>query len=309
MTGHKTPHVELVLDAQNSVGESPIWHSPTQALFWVDIVNRAVFSFLPGSGGVRQWQFPEMVGAIAHVENDRWLLAMESGIFTATLGASPQPGDLQMHLAAQHPSDAMRFNDGRCDRQGRFLVSSMVNDMSAAKKLGSLVQLSQGGAKHYFRESLIVGNGLAFSRDGNSMFLSDSHPSVQKVWRHSYDTESGIPGAPALFVDFTTLDGRPDGAAVDVDDCYWICANDGSAVYRFTPEGRLDRVIKLPVKKPSMCAFGGSNLDTLFVTSIRPNGVDLSDQPLAGGVFALDTGTQGIPEPAFRFLNDTSILN
>ncbi len=300
MTQSKMPKVELVLDAQNSVGESPIWHAPTQSLFWVDIVNQAVFSLSPNSGAIRQWQFPEMVSAIAHVESDRWLLAMESGIFAATLGSSTEPGDLQMCFAAQHPSEAMRFNDGRCDRQGRFLVSTMINDMSAAKSLGTLVQIGRGGTAHYFRQTLIVGNGLAFSGDGTTMYLSDSHPNVQQVWRHSYDIETGVPSQRELFIDFNNLDGRPDGAAVDAENCYWICANDGAAVYRFSPEGQLDRIVKMPVKKPSMCAFGGSDMDTLFVTSIRPNGVDLSDQPLAGAVFAFRPGVKGLPEPKFE---------
>ena len=93
--------------------------------------------------------------------------------------------------------------------------------------------------------------------------------------------------------------GRPDGAAVDADGCYWICSNDAGLIHRFTPDGRLDRSLAVPVKKPTMCAFGGSRLDTLFVTSIRPGG-DLSDQPLAGGVFALNPGVTGLEEPAFN---------
>ena len=91
-----------------------------------------------------------------------------------------------------------------------------------------------------------------------------------------------------------------DGATVDADGCYWICGNDAGLVHRFTPEGRLDRSLAVPVKKPAMCAFGGTNLDTLFVTSIRPDGVDLFDQPLAGGVFALRPGVTGLAEPRFR---------
>jgi sugar lactone lactonase YvrE len=86
---------------------------------------------------------------------------------------------------------------------------------------------------------------------------------------------------------------------VDADGCYWICGNDAGLVHRFTPDGRLDRSIAVPVKKPAMCAFGGANLDVLYVTSIRPDGVDLAEQPLAGGVFALQPGVQGLPEPAF----------
>jgi sugar lactone lactonase YvrE len=100
-----------------------------------------------------------------------------------------------------------------------------------------------------------------------------------------------------VFADMTYLPGRPDGAAVDQDGCYWICGNDAGLVHRFTPGGALDRSLPVPVKKPAMCAFGGPQLDTLYVTSIRPEGVDLSDQPLAGGVFALRPGTRGLPEP------------
>jgi sugar lactone lactonase YvrE len=92
--------------------------------------------------------------------------------------------------------------------------------------------------------------------------------------------------------------GRPDGAAVDADGCYWTCANDAGMLHRFTPAGELDRSVELPVKKPAMCAFGGASLETLFVTSIRPP-TAAQDQPLAGAVFALHPGVQGLPEPEF----------
>jgi sugar lactone lactonase YvrE len=122
------------------------------------------------------------------------------------------------------------------------------------------------------------------------------------IWAFDYDTASGLPSNQRLFVDMNHHAGRPDGAAVDADGCYWICGNDAGLVHRFTPQGTLDRSLAVPVKKPAMCAFGGVNLDTLFVTSIRPGGVDdsgLVDQPLAGGVFALHPGVRGVPEPKF----------
>ena len=142
---------------------------------------------------------------------------------------------------------------------------------------------------------------MAFSPDGRTMYLSDSHPNVQTVWAFDYDTETGTPSNRRVFVDMHDYPGRPDGAAVDADGCYWICGNDAGLVHRFTPEGKLDRSLAVPVKKPAMCAFGGVNLDVLFVTSIRPSGVDLSDQPVAGGVFALNPGVRGLPEPKFKF--------
>jgi sugar lactone lactonase YvrE len=131
------------------------------------------------------------------------------------------------------------------------------------------------------------------------MYLSDSHPLVQQIWAFDYDTDSGTPSNRRLFVDMNQFAGRPDGAAVDAEGCYWICANDAGLIHRFTPDGRLDRSLAVPVKKPSMCAFGGSRLDTLFVTSIRP-GDDHDEQSLAGGVFALNPGVKGLPEPQFK---------
>jgi sugar lactone lactonase YvrE len=141
---------------------------------------------------------------------------------------------------------------------------------------------------------------MAFSPDGRTMYLSDSHPSVQKIWAFDYDTSTGTPSHRRLFVDMQSLPGRPDGAAVDVDGCYWICGNDAGLVHRFTPQGKLDQSLSVPVKKPAMCAFGGPALDTLFVTTIRPSGIDLSDQPHAGAVFALRPGVQGMAEPVFN---------
>jgi sugar lactone lactonase YvrE len=132
------------------------------------------------------------------------------------------------------------------------------------------------------------------------MYLSDSHPKAQLVWVFDYDVATGTPANRRVFVDMNLHPGRPDGAAVDVDGCYWCCANDAGQLLRFTPDGRLDRSIALPVKKPAMCAFGGPKFDTLYVTSIRPqNEIDLVDQPLAGAVFALQPGVQGLPEPEF----------
>ena len=147
-------------------------------------------------------------------------------------------------------------------------------------------------------QGFITPNGLAFSPDGKTMYLSDSHPSVQMIWAFDYETETGTPSNQRVFVDMNPLPGRPDGAAVDADGCYWICGNDAGLIHRFTPEGKLDRSLAVPVKKPAMCAFGGAGLETLFVTSIRPEGIDLSDQPLAGGLFALRPGVCGLPEAA-----------
>ena len=298
-----TCQAELIVDAQNGVGESPVWRADEQALYWVDIPARKLCRWDAASAQTSHWDAPEMPACIAYLGEvggagmGCWMAGMETGVFALTLQAG---GKIQSKLMAPvtHAKLGMRFNDGRCDRQGRFLAGTMVMDMSLASPSGQVYRLDAGGKLTSLLDGLITPNGMAFSPDGKTMYLSDSHPSVQQVWAFDYDMSTGTPSNQRVFIDMNAYPGRPDGAAVDSDGCYWICGNDAGLIHRFTPEGKLDCSLAVPVKKPAMCAFGGAGLDTLFVTSIRPGGIDLSDQPLAGGLFALRPGVRGLPEPA-----------
>jgi sugar lactone lactonase YvrE len=289
---------ELILDARNATGESPVWSVRDQALYWVDIPAGRLNRWSP-DGQTQSWQAPQMVACIAADGQGGWIAGMETGLFYL------QPGDGEQLTATplvdvRHAQAGMRFNDGRCDRQGRFWAGTMLMDMAAGAVVGAMYRYQAGQQDLEAQlQGFIVPNGLGFSPDGKTLYLSDSHPSVQKIWAFDYDTDSGTPHNRRLFVDMNEHPGRPDGAAVDADGCYWICGNDAGLIHRFTPQGKLDRSLAVPVKKPAMCAFGGPDLDTLFVTSIRPGG-DLTDQPLAGGVFALRPGVKGLEEPTFR---------
>ena len=291
---------ELILDARNATGESPVWSTAEQALYWVDIPAKHLHRWSPADGKNQSWQASQMLACIAQAGNGSWIAGMENGLFAITPHAD---GRLDSRLLASvtHALPGMRFNDGRCDRQGRFWAGTMLMNMAAGAPVGAMYRYDAGqeGPLKAQLEGLTVPNGLAFSPDGKTMYLSDSHPDVQKIWAFDYDTDTGTPHDRRLFVDMAAHAGRPDGAAVDADGCYWICGNDAGQIHRFTPEGKLDRSLTVPVKKPAMCAFGGADLDTLFVTSIRPAG-DLGDQPLAGGVFALSPGVKGLAEPAFN---------
>lgn len=288
---------ELILDARNATGESPVWSTTEQALYWVDIPAKRLHRWSPADGKEHSWQASQMLACIAQTGNGSWIAAMENGLFSITPHAD---GSLDSRLLASvtHALPGMRFNDGRCDRQGRFWAGTMVMNMAAGAPVGAMYRYSADQAEPLKAQlqGFIVPNGLAFSPDGNTLYLSDSHPDVQKIWAFDYDTDTGTPHNRRLFVDMSKHPGRPDGAAVDAEGCYWICGNDAGLIHRFTPQGKLDRSLAVPVKKPTMCAFGGADLDTLFVTSIRPAG-DLADQPLAGGVFALRPGVKGLPEP------------
>ncbi|MBD8573736.1 SMP-30/gluconolactonase/LRE family protein [Pseudomonas syringae] len=290
-------HSELLVDARNLTGESPVWDATENALYWVDIPAGQLHRWGAADGKHQVWQGDEPLACIAR-RGQGWIAGRQSGVFE--LQANDQGGlDSLLLQPVEHARPGMRFNDGRCDRQGRFWAGTMLMDMQAGARVGALYR-HDGEGLHLQLEKMIVPNGLAFSPDGTRMYLSDSHPDVQAIWTFDYDIDSGTPHNQQLFVDMRALPGRPDGAAIDQDGCYWICGNDAGQIHRFTPDGRLDRSLSVPVKKPAMCAFGGANLDTLFVTSIRPGGIDLSDQPLAGGVFALNPGVKGLEEPACR---------
>ncbi|MBX8493440.1 glucurono-1,5-lactonase [Pseudomonas cichorii] len=290
---------ELIFDARNATGESPVWSVREQALYWVDIPAGRLYRWNAADNRTQSWKAPQMLACIAAHSSGGWIAGMESGLFHL------QPGEgenLTSTLLAgvEHGQPGMRFNDGRCDRQGRFWAGTMLLDMAAGVPAGALYRYSAGQQQLNAQlQGYIVPNGLGFSPDGKTMYLSDSHPSVQKIWAFDYDTDSGTPHDRRLFVNMNDYPGRPDGAAVDSDGCYWICGNDAGLIHRFTPQGRLDRSVTVPVKKPTMCAFGGSGLDTLYITSIRPGG-DIGDQPLAGGVFAFRPGVTGLEEPIFQ---------
>jgi len=288
-------NAELIVDARNAVGECPVWVPGENALYWVDIPNGGLQRWSAATGHLAAWKAPQMLACIARTDAGNWVAGMETGFFQLTphndgsLDTTPLAG-------VEHPRADMRLNDGRCDRQGRFWAGSMVLNMGLNAAEGILYRYACGAAPHAQLDGFITLNGLAFSPDGRTMYASDSHPLVQQIWAFDYDTDTGTPSNRRVFVDMHNYLGRPDGAAVDADGCYWICANDAGLIHRFTPDGRLDRSLTVPVKKPTMCAFGGSRLDTLFVTSIRD---DQSPQSLSGGVFALNPGVVGLPEPTF----------
>lgn len=290
--------IERVAGITCTVGESPVWDAIEGAWLWVDIPAKRIWRLDAASGKTRHWNTPEMTACMALCDSGGVIAGMETGIFKLALGDAQLAAATKL-AAPPELKAGMRFNDGRCDRQGRFWSGTMVLDMSEARAEGHLYRYSSAeGISAPVVSELIVQNGLCFSPDGRTMYLSDSHGSRQLVWAFDYDPESGVPSRQRVFIDMNVYPGRPDGAAMDVDGCYWICGNDGGVVLRFTPQGVLDRTIELPVKKPSMCAFGGAGMDTLIVTSISA-GAPPGDE-WAGVTLLVQTGVQGMPEARFR---------
>jgi sugar lactone lactonase YvrE len=299
VTALQTIAVEVLDATRCHVGECPLWNPAERSLWWVDIEGRALHRHHLPSGKSGRWSCAQRLACIAPMAHGGLLGAMEDGLFHLR----PQSdGEMQAErlTGVEHAHDGMRFNDGRCDRHGRFWVSSMVQDMSLAAPDGALYRFDATGLSAPLLRGLITGNGLALSPAGDRLYLSDSHPSVQRIWAFDLRDDGSL-GARREFVDMNAYPGRPDGAAVDADGGYWTCANDAGVLLRFTPEGRLDRALRLPVSKPSMCAFGGALLDELFVTSIIPARPAAGfDAALDGAVLVLRPGVRGLAETPFE---------
>jgi sugar lactone lactonase YvrE len=280
-----------------TVGEGPLWQAAERAWYWVDIPAKLIWRLDAATGVTRNWRADEMVACLAIKQSGGFIAGMETGLFDLAL---QHDGTVRSTLLAAPPEIAarMRFNDGRCDRQGRYWSGTMV--MDAPRPDGRLYRYDAGtGLSPAVVSDLVTQNGLSFSPDGRTMYLSDSHVSRQLIWAFDYDTTDGVPTNRRLFVDMNAYPGRPDGAAIDSDGCYWIAGNDAGCLLRFTPEGKLDRKLDLPVSKPSMCAFGGANLDTLLVTSIKP-GFTQDDRDAGNVLLVRSPGLSGCPETFFR---------
>ena len=291
--------VEVLSPLRDRVGESPVWSEAEQTLFWVDIEGRSLRRHDLSTGVTRSWRSPERIGCIALRAGGGLIAGMESGLFAVDLPEAEEVAQTRLLQHVAHPREGMRFNDGRCDRQGRFWASTMVMDMALGAADGALFRLDPQGLSAPLVDDLMTGNGLGFSPDGRVMYLSDSHPRVQRIWRFELDAD-GVPRQRREFVDMNHHPGCPDGGAVDAEGCYWICGNDAGQVHRFTPEGKLDCSINLPVSKPAMCSFGGPGMEWLFVTSIVPaQPVPGFDAALDGAVLVLRPGVGGIAETPF----------
>lgn len=194
--------------------------------------------------------------------------------------------------------DRNRFNDGTADARGRFWAGTM-KEGGTPEKMGTFYRLDPDFSVTAWRDGIYTTNGLAFSPDGKTMYFSDSNASVRTIWASDYDLDTGTPGDPRVFFDTSAVAGRPDGGTVDADGCYWQAGVGGWQLYRITPDGRVDMTVDMPVEKPTKPMFGGPNLDVLYVTSIGA-GVDTTDQPEAGSLFAVTgLGVQGVTQWRF----------
>lgn len=287
--------VHTVGSHRAKLGESPVWSARDETLYWVDVDGQTIQALRWGTEEPQVWPVPGRPSCIApSSQAGRFVVGMGAGLidFQSVTGAWDE-------LVALEGNPSVRMNDGRADAVGRLWIGSMDerDEYAVGFPGGHLFRIDVDGHVETFIEGVATSNGLAFSPDNQTMYWTDTQEQV--VWKFDYDVASGSAVNRRMFFDCGFLPGKPDGACVDAEGCYWSACVYGWAIARITPDGRLDTLVELPVEKPSMPAFVGPGLDTLAVTSISSGGRRPASpgQPDAGALLLLDVGVTGLPEP------------
>lgn len=286
--------VQLLLDAGALLGESPVWHAAEARLYWVDIDGRKIHRTDPVTAADEVMALAEQVGCIALRAGGGLVAALENGCALIDgWGAAPRP--FGPAVLADKPEQ--RFNDGRVDAAGRLWVGSLTSDK--ANPAATLYRLDPDGSLTEILGGLTTSNGAAFSPDGRTFYHADTP--IHAIRAYDVDPAAGTLSNGRIFHQFEFGNGRPDGAAVDAEGCYWSALWDGWRIVRFSPAGELLQTVELPVQRPTMLAFGGADLQTAFVTSAGKNLTDAerARQPNAGGVFTFQVDVPGLTQPAF----------
>jgi len=282
-----------VWDVKNTLGEVPVWDVAEQALYWVDIEGRLLQRLDPATGAVERWSMPERIACFALRETGGLIVAFASGIafYDLDTGAIDWIARPEAHIPTN------RFNEGKCDRQGRFWTGSMDDGLGASS--GALYRVDPDRSIEKMLDGIGISNSIVWSPDDTTFYFADTLEG--RIDRFDFDAERGRLSNRRTFVDLAGSGMGPDGSAVDAEGCLWNAQWDGWRVARYSPDGALIGALALPVQKPTSCVFGGPDLTTLFVTSALWDlqGEALAKQPLAGGLFAYEVGVRGLPETRF----------
>jgi sugar lactone lactonase YvrE len=288
-----TPEITAVVPAGNKLGEGPVWCPREQALYWVDIERSCLQRFHPESGAVRRWQLPERIGSLALREVGGAVLALASGFAFFDFAS----GAIQRLAAPEKDNPRNRFNDGKCDRAGRFWAGTMDDRLS--EHTGALYRLDPNLSFDRMATGIGIPNSIAWSPDDRVFYFADTMDRI--IYAYDFDRDSGAIANRRVFCTFEDQPGNPDGSTVDAEGCLWNAQWDGWRVVRYDPRGRVERIVALPVQKPTSCMFGGPDLATLYVTSAiwDLDEAALARQPLAGHLLAVEVGIRGLQEPRF----------
>ncbi|MFL1481561.1 MULTISPECIES: SMP-30/gluconolactonase/LRE family protein [Pseudomonas] len=276
-----------VTEHRAQLGEGPFWDVPTQALYWVNIAGKQALRLMGGQ--LQIWQLPEHVSAFIPCESGDALVTLSSGVYRLDLAT-----EALTLLCVADPQPGNRGNEARCDAQGRLWLGTMQNnigehgeDLPITRRSGGLFRIDADAQVTPLLHGLGIPNTLLWSEDGRQVHFGDSLDAT--LYQHTIQADGQLEPATLWFGPHAR--GGPDGSAMDSQGYIWNARWDGSCLLRLTPEGEVDRIIELPVSRPTSCVFGGPNLTTLYITSAASP----LDHPLDGAVLAIEVDVPGMP--------------
>ncbi len=287
--------IERLGESCDELGEGPLWDVEEQRLYWIDSHGGEIHRADARGEDHRTWALPEHIGSMCLREGGGAVVSLRNGFHFFDFGG----GELTLIADPERDIRRTRMNDGKVDRQGRFLAGSM--DYEEREPLAGLYRLDPDRTVTQLETGIIVSNGPCWSPDGGTFYFADSW--ARRIWAYKYDTATGSLLSRRVFADFEGhLRGYPDGATVDAEGYVWSAEVYGGRLVRFAPDGTIDRLLGMPVDSITSMSFGGADLDILYVTSMaRPFRGQRRQEREAGGLFAVHgLGVRGLPEPRFR---------
>lgn len=290
------PH--LLIDGGYTLAECVMWCERTQRVFWTDIPANKLWCHRPDTCSTHSWTMPERLASFALTQDDDCLLlGLASGLAYFRFSS----GEVKRICTVEPERASTRLNDGRCDRQGRFVFGTC-NESSDLAPIGSFYRFdATSGLQRLALGNAAIPNSICFSPDGGTMYYADS--AIKAILCCDYNLPGNAVGTPRIFADLTKEPGVPDGSLIDAEGYLWNAQWGGARIVRYAPDGSVDRILPVPVTQPSCVAFGGRAFNELFVSSAR---ISLSEQvlqqePQAGGIFhCAISGARGLPECRFK---------
>jgi sugar lactone lactonase YvrE len=283
--------IELFLDARATIGESPLW-CEEGALYWIDVKAPALYRTEIASRQTTSWQFSSDIGGYGLKPGGKGaFVALRIGLFELDF----ETKTLVKLCDAPFDADTHRFNESDCDPTGRLWLGTMFDPPPGAPARptkGGLYSFTRDAGLREEDDSSLLHNGFAWAPDGREFFLA--HSREGRIYAYEFDLERGAIGARRVFAEVPKVLGIPDGGAFDADGCYWSAIHRGGRLHRYAPDGRLDRVVELPVQNPTMMAFGGPNLRELYITSATHGE---PGKPYEGGILRMLPGVAGLARP------------
>ena len=278
---------ELAFDVRLELGEGPLWDDRTQRLLFVDIMRGHIHEFDPASGRDRIVNVGRPVGCIALTEKGDWIAAANDGFYRV----DPRSGGVVRMVAIEAELRDNRMNDGYVDARGRFWAGTM--GMGGAREKGTLYRLDPDGRVRRMLGPVSISNGLDWSPDNRTFYYTDL--ALSRIDQFDFDLATGSIKNRRPFVEFPVEIGYPDGLIVDAEGFVWVALWEGGSLHRYSPDGRLDLIVPVPASQTTKCAFGGKDLQDLYVTTawVGLDAAARAQQPHAGSLFRIRPGVSG----------------